>query len=102
MEASAVFAFGAGKWNSLRPRARTSRRNRAPRSRRVRAGHGLCAQRLALVVDDRARDVQRYHARALAPRRNKDVSMRLAVDALNLRNDRRGMGRVVRSVLRVA
>jgi len=28
--------------------------------------------------------------------------MRLAVDALNLRNDRRGMGRVVRSVLRVA
>ncbi|HEY1729448.1 MAG TPA: glycosyltransferase family 1 protein [Candidatus Baltobacteraceae bacterium] len=28
--------------------------------------------------------------------------MRLAVDALNLRNDRRGMGRVVRSVLREA
>ncbi len=28
--------------------------------------------------------------------------MRLAVDALNLRNDRRGMGRVVRAVLREA
>jgi len=28
--------------------------------------------------------------------------MRLAVDALNLRNDRRGMGRIVRGVLRVA